>query len=243
MEYDFTFIITFRYSSDRIYNLRKVISWINSFGNVQLIVVEQDTHSKIDHLTLDIEHIFVKSDRLFNKSWGLNVGLSYAKSDKIVFSDADIIMNPIPFIKSLNLLDKYDMVSPYSKVVDLSLNESILKFDDIYKIDRKGRFGIDICGGITMFTKQAIYKIGGWNENFYGWGGEDDLQATNVKEFLKWTETNANAYHYYHKRSIDRGAYMGNLNTLSEYRKLDKQTKWNIINNSRGKNGRLNKFS
>jgi leucyl-tRNA synthetase len=57
----FTFIIGYRHKSDRLNNLKRTIDWVNGFSNSQLILVEQDKHSKISHLNLRCEHIFVKS--------------------------------------------------------------------------------------------------------------------------------------------------------------------------------------
>ena len=82
-------------------------------------------------------------------------------------------MRPDDFINGLKLLDQYDMVSPYHSVLDLTPQESGLQLEEIVKIDRAGRGEedhqkINICGGISMFRKQAIQKIGGWSEEFIG---------------------------------------------------------------------------
>ena len=36
-----------------------------------------------------------------------------------------------------------------------------------------------------------LYEVNGFNEDFIGWGGEDDYQTMKVKHFLKWTELKA----------------------------------------------------
>jgi hypothetical protein len=85
----FTFIIGYRHRIDRLNNLRRTLDWINGFSGGQIILVEQDKHSKISHLNLKCQHIFVKSNMPYNRSWAFNVGLKHAKSNLIVFSDSD----------------------------------------------------------------------------------------------------------------------------------------------------------
>ena len=53
----FTYIIPFRYKPDRIIPLKRVIDWLSGFQGVDVIVVEQDKHSKIKNLNLSHENI------------------------------------------------------------------------------------------------------------------------------------------------------------------------------------------
>ena len=48
----FTYIIPFRYSHDRILPLRRVIEWLSGFQGIEILIVEQDKHSKLDGLCL-----------------------------------------------------------------------------------------------------------------------------------------------------------------------------------------------
>ena len=90
----FTYIIPFRSSPDSIIPLRKSLDWINGFHGVEVIIVEQDKTPKLSELSLKAKVIFTKSDLPFNKSWAMNVGLSLASSEFVVFGDADFIMDP-----------------------------------------------------------------------------------------------------------------------------------------------------
>lgn len=248
MNYTFSCIILYRHNIQRWNNLKRVLEWINSFSGVEVIIVEQDTHSKIGHLNFPAKHIFTKSNMPFNRSWGFNVGLNNCNSDVVVFTDCDLIMDPEQFIKSIKLLNEYDMVSPYSSVVDLTYDESQLQMDRIIQINRPGRGETDhqkinICGGITMFRKSSILKISGWDENFIGWGGEDDFQAIKVTNFLKWYENPAKCYHLYHDREApDQKWYQRNLQLLQKFSKLNKEEIVKVIQNSNQKIGMKNKY-
>ena len=244
----FTFIIGYRHKPDRLYNLRRTLDWVNGFSNSQVILVEQDKHTKISHLNLKCEHIFVKSMAPYNRSWAFNVGLKYAKSNIIVFGDSDLIMKPDDFINAIRSMSEYEMVSPYSSVLDLTPQESNLPLEEIVKINRPGRGETDnqkinISGGIAIFSKDAIYKIGGWSEDFFSWGGEDDFQTIKVHNFLKWAELKAKCYHLFHNREApDPIHYQRSLSILQKASTMSKEDLQKSINMSLTKIGMKNKL-
>ena len=245
--YSFTYIIAYKHSADRLQNLRRVLDWINGFGNVEVIVVEQDKHSKISHLNFKAKHIFTKSNMPFNKSWAFNVGIKNSTSNLIVFGDSDLIMEPNQFITALNSMSQYEMVNPYNTVIDLTQQESTSPLEQMIQINRPGRGETDIqkvplCGGICLFRKEAIMRIGGWNEDFWSWGGEDDFQSIKVKQLLSYTELQAKCYHLYHERvQPDMKWYQRNLQILQKTSNMDKSQLQKIILNQLPKIGMKNK--
>lgn len=243
MTYNLTYIISYRHSMDRLNNLRRVLDWINGFSGAEVIVVEQDKHSKIKDLSLKCKHIFIKSNMPFNKAWGFNVGLKHANSGAIVFGDSDLVMDPQQFIGSIQMLNQFEMVNPYNSVIDLDPQESQLQFSQMAAINRPGRGETDIqkvplCGGICIFRKEAIEKIGGWHEDFIGWGGEDDFQSVKVKAFLTWHENKAKCYHLHHERTVpDMRWYQRNLSLLQKLSAMKKEELQRVIGSSAPKSG------
>lgn len=246
--YSFTYIIGYRHKPDRLKNLRKTLDWVNSFSNVEVLLIEQDKHSKIKELNLKCKHIFIKSEMPYNRSWAFNVGLKYSQSNIIVFGDSDLIMKPDDFIKGLKSLENYDMISPYHSVIDLTPDESNLNFNNIIEINRPGRGETDnqkinISGGISMFRKDAIIRIAGWDERFISWGGEDDFETFKIEKFLKWIELKSRCYHLWHKRDQpDRTHYQRNLQILNQSANATKEDMQKIINNSINKIGMRNLY-
>lgn len=246
--YIFTYIIGYRHKADRLSNLRKTLDWINSFSNAEVILVEQDKHSKIRDLNLKCKHVFIKSEMPYNRSWAFNVGLKYSQSNIIVFGDSDLVMRPDDFIRGVNALNEYEMISPYNSVIDLTPEESNLNFNNIIQIDRPGRGETDnqkinISGGIAMFRKDAIERIAGWNESFIGWGGEDDFQTIKVKNLLTWNELGAKCYHFWHQREQpDMTYYQRTLQLLNQAQKLTKEDLISHINNTSKKIGIKNLY-
>lgn len=246
--HSFTYIIGYRHKPDRLNNLRRVLDWINGFQGVDVIVIEQDKHSKISHINLKCRHIFLKSNQPYNKSWAFNVATKMAKSNIIVFADSDLIMNPSDFIEGLKMLETHEMVNPYKSVVDLTPEENGLSIDALTKIDRPGRGETDhqkvpLCGGICMFRKDAINKIAGWNEQFIGWGAEDDFVSLKVHHFLNWKQMDFKCYHLFHSREQpNMNEYQRNLNLLNQYAKLTREEFGKILHKDVQKNGMKNKY-
>ncbi len=246
--YSFTYVIGYRHKSDRLNNLKRVLDWINGFQGAEILLIEQDKHSKISHLNLKCKHIFLKSALPYNKSWSFNVAIKNAKSNIIVYADSDLIMDPNQFIQGLQMLQEYEMVNPYSSVIDLNPQESGLQLEEMLKTNRPGRGENDhqkvpLCGGICMFRKESIMKIGGWNEDFIGWGAEDDFVSVKVKHFLNWTELSNKCYHLYHDRSTpDMNLYQRNLQLYQKLSTLTKEDLMKTVNTSIQRIGMKNKY-
>jgi len=235
---------------DRIINLRKVLEWLASFNNVDVIIVEQDKYSKISHLNLRATHVFIKSDKPYNRSWAFNVALKRNKNPVIIFGDCDIVMDPQELVNSINELNNFDVVSPYSSVLDLTPEETNYPFNMLPQIQRAGRGEndnqkINLCGGIVIFKAESIVKIGGWNEDFIGWGGEDDFQTIKVKKLgLTYKEMPYRCYHFWHNRDeADMSNYQRTMNLLQQMSTLDASKLQMHVNATVGKIGTLNKYA
>lgn len=249
----FTFIVAYKHGPQRLNNLKRVLNWINMFNGVEVIIIEQDRTSKLEDIDLKCRYYFIESELPFNKAWAFNVGLKYATTDKIVFGDCDLIMQPEDFVDGLNHLSSFECVSPYSKigVIDLERSELGYNFEQLKKITRPGRGELEddirkvpLCGGIIMFQKDALLKIGGWDESFIGWGGEDDFQSIKVQRLLKWKELNHKVYHLWHPPTQpDMNYYQRNLKILNEVPKMDDNQFMAYIAKSRLKIGLSNKYS
>lgn len=247
--YIFTFIIAYRHKPDRLPNLRRVIDWILGFNGVELIIVEQDVSPKLPAFSLKgFKYVFTKSNLPFNKSWAFNVGFKYSTTDAIVFGDSDLIMDPNEFIGALKFLEHYECVNPYNKVIDLNINENGLSLDQLKNINRPGRGETDIqktpiAGAIIMFRKESLKKIGGWSEDFIGWGGEDDYQSFKIKQLLSWTEIPNRSYHLYHEKAQTNNIfYQRNLQLLNKLISFPIDETRKYISSSFQRNGLKNKY-
>ncbi len=254
MKVKISYIIPYKHNIERYLNLVKVIDWLYSIPlDMEVIIIEQidsDVNFRISDIFTHVKVISVYSNStIFNKSWLMNIGVKNTTSDVLIFGDCDIILPINDFIESVKLISTNHVVSPYNKVIDLDPTESLMSYSNIFKIDRSGRGELDnqkinICGGIVIFRRDVLLNIGGWCEDFDGWGCEDDFQSFKVDMFgLISVEYNSNSYHLYHGRSkIDMNLYSKSLNLYSQYLKMDIETHRRIINNNKSI-GSMNKKS
>jgi len=220
----FSYIIPFKYSEDRLLTLLRVLENIKEL-DCEIIIVEQGSESILPGKLIDCDYkyIFLKNELPFNKSWTLNVAWKEARHEKIVFGDADNLIDTKYILEGIGRLDVVEMVSPHIRLVDLSKEESQLGNTEIFQIDRGGRGEIDIqkmtfCGAMTMFRREALDKIAGWPEEFIGWGAEDDAMTIKVKHFLTWVCLEYNCYHLWHERfPPEKNLYFRNLAIYNSY--------------------------
>lgn len=238
----FTYIIPFRYRQDRIIPLRRIIDWLSGFQGVEIIIVEQDKHSKISNLSLRANHIFIESDLPFNKSWAFNVGLKRSQSPIIICADADFIMNPDDIISSLRTLESCECVIPTSNIISLTQQESVGDLKNILNIKRNG-FKSDMSNGIVIFKKEALYKIGGWNEDFLGNGFENKFQDKKITNLLSYRQMEYTGYHFYHNPDkFDFNLQQRNQQIMDFYKDSDMNKLNQHIQMTIGKIGNMNKY-
>lgn len=146
------------------------------------------------------------------------------------------------------MLEQYDCVSPYSKVIDLHQNENNLPLNQLYSINRPGRGEqdnqkINLTGGIVFYKKESIIRIGGFDQGFIGWGGEDNFQSHKTELFLKWFENPGKVYHLYHEKvKPDMTYYQRNLQLLNKLVNLTPDELKKYILNSFPKYGLKNSY-
>lgn len=217
-----TYAIGWRHNRDREANLRRVLAWLGHFPDLDVVVVEQDNYSRFSP-PHGVRHVFARSTAPYNRSWGFNMAYRESDSPHIVFGDSDIIMNVGEFNSSVEAAGSLDVVSPYSSVVDLTRDESAMGLDDMALISRAGRGETDhqrtnLCGGVVIFSREALERVGGWDEDFVGWGGEDDMMTFKVQAAgLRTALMPHRCFHLWHPRaSVDPVAYSNTLRMLRE---------------------------
>ena len=206
------------------------LSACNLFG--EILVVEELAGEPWAPARVDstVRHLAIEADGPFNKSRLVNAGYRAARFDRLLVCDADMIIERIALERALRALDAgMEMVRPWRHVIDLSAEDSAYYAKhgelpegvrDSYPLDRQG-VGEQVClaGGMFAITKDLFRAVGGMDERFRGWGGEDDAFAIKV---MARTRRHAIArdelaWHLWHPRSVDPAAYPANLEILAEY--------------------------
>ena len=135
----------------------------------------------------------------FNKSWCMNVGVRSSTFDDLIFIDADM-MFPTDFL---------DIINEHIKITPPPYNKVMICWDVLIALAGRDNpeerhilsTNLKTLGGVWYCNKDFYWnKLGGMNENFCGYGGEDN-DAHDRAEFILQKEIvrlNYTLKHQYH---------------------------------------------
>lgn len=102
----------------------------------------------------------------FNRGWLLNIGFLLCDADEIIAHDVDMLC-------SMFCMGKFHASSDYP----VHYAGKASQFG--YRMPFPGYFG-----GVVKFTREQFESVGGFSNNFAGWGGEDnELYERCIKTF------------------------------------------------------------
>lgn len=189
------------------------------FPNSEVVIVENDLEQNIPDITqyregYDVRYFFIRNQsvaNLFNKSVCMNKGYKMAKyPDKLVFMDFDMFLKPSDITESLNELENSNIVSPYTmQLIDLNEDDTDYIMENFKDITSEKFMKIDnqvirdahiLCGGIFMTTRENMDIVGGYPEQLFAWGSEDEIVSINFNKVLGNIKLlNKKVYHLHHK--------------------------------------------
>lgn len=182
-------IVTYRGApgSDRRANLDAVLAWLARSPDLATIVVEQDTHPRLDP---PLPHpgarvVFAYNAGPFNRAWGLNVGARMSAAAMLAFGDADVVL-PGGLGAAIALgARQAQLVKPGRGRVDLTADETARvreRGPEAFEHDDEARVGRDVlCGGWFVMRRAAFEALGGFDERFADGGGEDEAMTIKVE--------------------------------------------------------------
>jgi hypothetical protein len=233
------YLITYRDSPDpaRRANLHAVLGWLARQPSFDVVVVEQDSAPRLDgplpHPSARV--VFAYNPGPFNKSWGLNLAARCATAPLLAFGDADVIVGSALGECLGYAGGAYAAIKPYRRLVDLDEADSARVRGGDYdwvppheagQPAQRERAGERLCyaGGVVLLTRALFQSLGGWDERFRGWGGEDDALSYRLERArTPALELDRRpAVHLQHARppALTRGQphYAANLALLRRYR-------------------------
>jgi hypothetical protein len=232
-----SYLITYRESgsADRRENLLAVLRWLALWPDVQAIVVEQDTVARLDPgLPAAGTARLAYNPGPFNKSWGLNLAARVARNPVLVVGDADVLAPSTLGEAVLRCQQGVAAVKPYRDIVDLSPEETARVRGGDWNLvparpagappSREGKQEyVVFAGGLFVIQRDAYWRLGGFDERFRGWGGEDDAMTVKLQRArLAMGEIDARpALHLCHPRSEEttfgQPHYEANVRLLADY--------------------------
>jgi len=214
-------------------NLEAVLTWLaQEAPQLPVWVLEQDTYprlqSALPHPRCQV--VFAYNLHPFNKAWGFNVAMRAARASVLVFSDADLIVagqvQPM-----LDACARHPAAKPYRRLFDLSEAESAKvragQFATVPapspgQASGRAHVGEHLvpCGGMFAIRTDALLHLGGWDERFVGWGGEDDAMSVKLQRArIAMAQLDGTALHLAHPRAVtalDPGHYAQNQRLLAQ---------------------------
>lgn len=223
-------------------NLSEVIRHVHTIDDLEVIVVEHDSTSNFRatansaransasaNTQSGVRHVFLPGDGPFNKSWAMNVGFRAATASVIAFGDADLIVETSVLTDAIASVENgFDATKPFDRIVDLDEHQTadvrqrgitVDSSDASSPMRRDAGEHLPFCGGLFITRRELFEKVGGYDERFLGWGGEDDALS------VKFARSGARlgiaedqiAYHLWHGRQLSRythSSYQRNLERL-----------------------------
>lgn len=258
-----SYVMTYRESGshDRRENLLAVLRWLRQWPDVQVIVVEQDTVPRLDYLELGSGLArFAYNPGAFNKAWGLNVAARFAHAPLLAIGDADVIA-PDALPAAVELCRNVAAVKPYKTIVDLTPEQtarvragewSLLPErspDALPNREGQGEYVV-FAGGLFLIQREWLLRLGGFDERFRGWGGEDDAMTQKLQRAgAQLAESGGSAppaLHLWHPRSAEttfaQPHYADNCRLLDDYRAYSDAEFRRLCEVQRQLMGHLNKY-
>lgn len=177
-----SFIIPHR-GVERLPLLRKVIESIHAQEGVavECIVVEQNATQDVEGLPHEVQHIHLPhpTDATgWHKSWAYNVGVAQAKANIVVCHDGDILV-PSRYAQEIikhlrNGENDVVHLQRFLFCLNQGDTEGIFVTPDFLVRCVPERVRQNWQGGTLAISKEAFYQIGGYDQRFVGWGGEDN---------------------------------------------------------------------
>jgi hypothetical protein len=104
----------------------------------------------------------------------------------------------------MGILNRLDMYIPYRYVLDLSEGQTVTMIGGGKVSGAKPRTwkGTAIVnhGGVTIISRKGFEAVGGFDPQFWGWGGEDYAFFGKCDKLLKWKRSHYDMYHLNHHR-------------------------------------------
>ncbi|MFZ7944747.1 galactosyltransferase-related protein [Neobacillus sp. 19] len=208
------------------------------FENVSIIIPFQTDHGPREEAFEWIKRYYaavmpdaelclgVYSDNEINKSKAVNQAVKKATKDILVIADADIVYDPKIILKSIELLKEAAWVVPFTEIYDVP------KEATKYLISKQPswplRVGVEECnkanwiykgfaGKLNVIPRANFEAVGGFDERFIGWGGEDDAFSHAVNTICgKFVNIEAKVFHLWHPTAYT-DSNLNNQKLLNRY--------------------------
>jgi GT2 family glycosyltransferase len=237
-----------------------LLRWLAHWTELQTIVVEQDTAPRLDpSLPSAMTACFAYNPGSFNKSWGFNIAARLAQRAILIVGDADVVAAHTLVTAVERCRDGVAAVKPYRRMIDLTSEESARVRAGEWSFtpprpagtppsrEAKNEYVV-FAGGLFVIQRDVYLRIGGFDERFRGWGGEDDAMSVKLRRAqIPMAEIDKEpALHLWHPRSrettLGQPHYEVNARLLADYDAYSEAELTRLCEVSRQTMGHLHKY-
>lgn len=222
-EPDITFIIGHKGLARLPHLLLTIESIAGQKGpKIECIVVEQSPKQEIKtYLPHWVRYVYtplIEANAPYNRSWAFNVGARLARSRVLVLHDNDMLI-PADYAKEIitRAWEGYEAINLKRFIFYLSKNHTS-------KVFSKNSIQSDVppqtvvqnleAGGSLAVLASTYFEIGGFDESFVGWGGEDNEFWDRAQTRKVWPYGYLPIVHLYHEPQT--GKLTSKINTSQE---------------------------
>lgn len=204
---EISYVIPFR-NIEREDSIATVVANIRAqrYPIIHIVLVEQDFSTKINLDKFKPVYYYLAEEHknlLFNKSKAFNFGVAQAPSEKVILHDADMLVVGDYTQKISDTLDTFESCHLGGTVIYTSEEAAAI-------INKTQTVEVDIScdrvigyyeGGSLACTKTAYWRVGAFNEDYWGYGCEDCDFYARLAGGSRWREDRTfDLLHLYHGR-------------------------------------------
>lgn len=194
---------------DRLELLLATLSSIGAQQGVSLecIVIEQDSSPKIEaYLPSWVRYIFQESNggkEGYNRSAAFNLGAKNSNGELLLLHDNDMLVPALYCHDILKLAHEgYEVLNAKRFVFYLNRRDTRMVISSIKNLVLCTPLHVVQnleAGGSMAITRESYIRIGGMDENFVGWGGEDNELWKRCTILRRWIWGYAPIIHLWHE--------------------------------------------
>jgi len=176
-------LIAFRKRYAHLEQLVRVLAAFRPAFDAEFIIIEGDASPTLQDVSWPDErfrYLFVEQPSVFHKTVLLNRGLSVASGDHVIAYDVDLIPagDTLSLSYELALACPALLVSGYRLMAAdtedwLYTDHMSVAPEDHHTALKKYLIGEGLFGVCPVFSRARLLAIGAWDEEFRGWGAED----------------------------------------------------------------------
>lgn len=202
-----SYVVPFR-NIGRQDSITTVVNGIRAqrFPVINIILVEQDAETSIDIQQMQPVNYYIAQElgnRLFNKSKAFNYGVSKSPADIVILHDADMLVRDDYTSAVYSALQEFESCHLGGTVLYTS-EESANKINETYVVSSDLQCDRAVGyyeGGSLACRTSAYWKVGGFNEDFWGYGCEDCDFYARLSQSSTWKEDRTfDLLHLWHGR-------------------------------------------